>query len=148
MTNPLNFGLPAAESLKKYRIWDSYFTPSHSHPGSDGSQRLIADIERTLATIEKARIEKLCYFAHVGTGTTADAELERTLRARPEIVQKSRVHRTFCAPRCAPLQVCRANAWIWDAGTWISRSAVPKLPTPLHSASLLARFDGAQTDSS
>jgi predicted TIM-barrel fold metal-dependent hydrolase len=88
MTNPLNFGLPAAESLKKYRIWDSYFTPSHSHPGSDGSQRLIADIERTLATIEKARIEKLCYFAHVGTGTTADAELERTLRARPEIVQK------------------------------------------------------------
>jgi hypothetical protein len=82
------FGLPKPETLKRYRIWDSYFTPSHSHPGSDGSSRLIADIERTLPTIEKGHFEKLCYFPHVGIGTTNDAELEKTLRSRPEIILK------------------------------------------------------------
>lgn len=84
----LTFGLPPAATLEGYRIWDSYFTPSHSHPGTDGNSRLIADIERTLPTIEKSKFEKLCYFAHVGTGTTADAELERTLRTRPEVIEK------------------------------------------------------------
>ncbi len=82
------FGLPPAETLKKYRIWDSYFTPSHSHPGRDGSSRLIADIERSLPTIEKGQFEKLCYFAHVGVGTTSDAELERTLRSDPKTILK------------------------------------------------------------
>ena len=42
------FGLPHARRLQEYRIWDSYFTPSHSHPGRDGSSRLVADIERSL----------------------------------------------------------------------------------------------------
>ncbi len=82
------FGLPSQATLKGYRIWDSYFTPSHSHPGPDGSSRLMADIERTLPTIEKGQIQKLCYFAHVGIGTTTDAELEKTLRGDPSIVLK------------------------------------------------------------
>ncbi len=80
-------GLPSPQRLKEYRIWDSYFTPSHSHPGRDGS-RLIADIERSLPAIQKGKFEKLCYFAHVGIGTTTDAELEKTLRSNPEIVLK------------------------------------------------------------
>jgi hypothetical protein len=83
------FGLPAAETLKSYRIWDAYFTPSHAHPGRDGSSQLIADIERSLPTIEKAQFEKLCYFPHVGIGTTTDAELEAKLRAHPEVVLRA-----------------------------------------------------------
>src|SRR5690606_34917401 len=71
-----------------YRIWDSYFTPAHSHPGRDGSSGQIADIERSLPAIEKGRIEKLCYFTHVGLGTTGDADLEKLLRSRPEVVLK------------------------------------------------------------
>ena len=86
------YGLPARETLTKYRIWDSYFTPSFSHPGRDGSSRLIAAIERSLGVIEKARFEKLCYFAHVGIGTTTDAALEKTLRSHPAIVLKA-LHR-------------------------------------------------------
>jgi len=77
------FGLP----LNDYRIWDSYFTPSHSHPGRDGA-RLIADIERAIPAIRKGKFEKLCYFAHVGIGTTTDVELERTLRTNPELVER------------------------------------------------------------
>lgn len=84
----IQLGLPSAQRLKEYRIWDSYFTPSHSHPGRDGSSRLIADIQRSLPAIEKGRIEKLCYFAHVGIGTTTDAELEKLLRTNPEVVSK------------------------------------------------------------
>lgn len=37
-------GLPSTDQLKDYRIWDAYFTPAHSHPGSDGSSSLMADI--------------------------------------------------------------------------------------------------------
>jgi predicted TIM-barrel fold metal-dependent hydrolase len=82
------FGFPPAETLKGYRIWDSYFTPSHSHPGGDGSSRLIADIERSWPAIEKGHFEKLCYFAHVGIGTTSDPQLERLLRSNPDLVLK------------------------------------------------------------
>jgi predicted TIM-barrel fold metal-dependent hydrolase len=82
------FGLPPARRLTEYRIWDSYFTPSHSHPGRDGSSRLIADIERSLPAIQKGQFEKLCYFAHVGTGTTTDADLEKRLRSNPESIVK------------------------------------------------------------
>lgn len=89
MLNPaaLQVGLPSPEQLKSYRIWDSYFTPSHSHPGRDGG-RLIADIERSMSAIQKGQFEKLCYFAHVGIGTTSDVELEKTLRSNPELVVK------------------------------------------------------------
>ncbi len=83
----VSFGLPPVETLKRYQIWDAYFTPSHSDPGRDGG-RLIADIERSMPAIEKGQIQKLCYFAHVGIGTTGDNELETSLRSSPEIVLK------------------------------------------------------------
>jgi hypothetical protein len=54
-TDPLRPGLPSAESLASYRIWDSYFTPAHSHPGADGSSALLADIERSLPAIRLAQ---------------------------------------------------------------------------------------------
>jgi predicted TIM-barrel fold metal-dependent hydrolase len=81
-------GLPSPQQLKEYRIWDSYFTPSHSHPGPDGSSRLIADIERSLPAVKKGEIEKLCYFPHVGTGTTTDANFEAQARSRPDVILK------------------------------------------------------------
>ncbi|MBL4882919.1 MAG: amidohydrolase family protein [Planctomycetaceae bacterium] len=83
-----HMGLPTPKKLEEYRIWDSYFTPSHSHPGRDGSSKLIADIERTQPVIKKAKFEKLCYFAHVGIGTTNDAELEKKLRSNPDTILK------------------------------------------------------------
>ena len=81
----IQLGLPSPQQLKAFRIWDSYFTPSHSHPGRNGSSRLIADIERSLPAIRKGQFEKLCYFPHVGIGTTSDPEFEKMARARPEI---------------------------------------------------------------
>ncbi len=81
-------GLPQAQTLRDYHIWDSYFTPSYSHPGRDGSSRLIADIERSLPAIRKGQIEKACYFPHVGIGTTADADFEKLVRANPDTVLK------------------------------------------------------------
>jgi len=87
MTPPLEqLGLPARDTLRGYRIWDSYFTPSHSHPGNDGSSRLLADVERSLPAISKGQIEKLCYFPHVGTGTSTDADVEELLRTNPDTV--------------------------------------------------------------
>ncbi|MCA9133584.1 MAG: amidohydrolase family protein, partial [Planctomycetales bacterium] len=80
------FGLPASQTLEEYRIWDSYFTPAHSHPGRDGSSALFADIERSQRAIEMGRLEKLCFFAHVGLGTTRDAGLEELLRKQPAVV--------------------------------------------------------------
>ncbi|MFH1300583.1 MAG: amidohydrolase family protein [Planctomycetota bacterium] len=81
-------GLPPSQQLEKYRIWDSYFTPAHSHPGRDGSSSLIAEIERALPAIKTGKFEKLCYFPHVGIGTTSDPELEQMLKTHPEIVKK------------------------------------------------------------
>lgn len=78
-------GLPSEQQLRGYRIWDSYFTPSHSHPGRDCS-RLINDVERSLSAFRKARFEKACLFPHVGIGTTSDSELEEQLKKRPELV--------------------------------------------------------------
>lgn len=80
-------GLPASEVLEDYCIWDSYFTPAHSHPGRDGSSALIAEIERAMPAIKTGKFEKLCYFPHVGIGTTTDRELEQTLQAHPELVE-------------------------------------------------------------
>jgi predicted TIM-barrel fold metal-dependent hydrolase len=84
----MHLGLPTPEKLSGYRIWDSYFTPSHAHPGRDGSSGLIADIERSLPAIQKGRIEKLCYFSHVGIGTTSDTAFEKLVRSRPEAIMK------------------------------------------------------------
>ena len=80
------YGLPSRETLKNYRIWDSYFTPSHAYPGADGNSRLIADIERSMHAFELGQFEKACYFAHVGIGTTKDVELEKLLCGQPGLV--------------------------------------------------------------
>ncbi|WP_417376838.1 amidohydrolase family protein [Gimesia maris] len=85
---PQTTGLPASEVLEDYRIWDSYFTPAHSHPGRDGSSSLIAEIERAMPAIKAGKFEKLCYFPHVGIGTTTDRELEQKLKTHPELVEK------------------------------------------------------------
>jgi len=84
----LRIGLPLRETLTGYRIWDSYFTPSHSHPGADGFSRLEADIERSLPAVRAGGFQKLCYFPHVGTGTTSDAEFEKLARSRPDLMLK------------------------------------------------------------
>ncbi|WP_417387364.1 amidohydrolase family protein [Gimesia sp.] len=81
-------GLPANEVLEGYRIWDSYFTPAHSHPGRDGSSALIAEIERAMPAIKAGKFEKLCYFPHVGIGTTTDRDLEQRLQTHPELVEQ------------------------------------------------------------
>jgi predicted TIM-barrel fold metal-dependent hydrolase len=83
-----NLGLPSTKELKQYRIWDSYFTPSFAHPGPNGYGQLIADVERSLPAIEKGQFEKLCYFAHVGLGTTNDPTFESLVKAQPDLVLK------------------------------------------------------------
>ena len=77
-------GLPSDEELRKLRIWDSYFTPSFSHPGKNGRDRVFSDIQRSLPAIELAHIERLCIFPHVGLGTTSDEALEHHLQTQPE----------------------------------------------------------------
>lgn len=84
----LRIGLPPRKTLMGYCIWDSYFTPSHSHPGPDGFSRLEADIERSLPAVRAGEFQKLCYFPHVGTGTTSDAEFEKLARTRPDLTLK------------------------------------------------------------
>ncbi len=85
----VQLGLPSPGQLKEYRIWDSYFTPSHSHPGPDGSSRLIAEIERALPAVRTGGFEKLCYFPHVGVGTTVDADYEKLARSQPDVNLKA-----------------------------------------------------------
>ena len=85
-TVDLQLGLPTSRELKSCRIWDSYFTPSHSHPGPNGGDRLITDIERSLPAIQKGCFERLCYFPHVGIGTTSDPTFEKFVRGNPECI--------------------------------------------------------------
>lgn len=79
---PERFGLPTLDRWQRYAIWDSYLTPSMSDP--DGT-RLMADIRRTLPTLDKGAIQRFCLFLHVGLGT-ADAATERSIRANPELI--------------------------------------------------------------
>lgn len=81
---PEHFGLPDRNQLEELRIWDSYLTPTFSD--RDGT-RLLADIERTLPTLEKGAIKKFCLFLHVGLGT-ADAATEARIREHPEDILK------------------------------------------------------------
>lgn len=81
-------GLPSSQELKEYRIWDSYFTPSYSHPGRDGSSGIFADVERSLPVMRKAQFEKACYFPHVGVGTTTDAAYEKLAQSNPDVILK------------------------------------------------------------
>lgn len=84
----LTWGLPPAKLLQSYRIWDSYFTPAHGHPGKDGVSATLADMTRAERAIALGRFEKLCLFSHVGIGTTGDAAVEERLRKDPELVLK------------------------------------------------------------
>jgi hypothetical protein len=84
----VRWGLPSVQQLRDYRIWDAYFTPAHSHPGRDGYSRLMADVERALSAIRKGEFERLCYFPHVGLGTTGDEALEDLLRKNTELPMK------------------------------------------------------------
>lgn len=86
MTPPIRCGLPSEAQLRNWRIWDSYFTPAFGHPGRDGSRRLLADIERSLPAADKGAFEKLCFFPHVGVGTTTDDDYERLVRSDPGVV--------------------------------------------------------------
>ncbi len=86
MTNPTLPGLPSAERLRNYRIWDSYFTPAYSNPGNDGSSATILDIERSLPAVHSGQFEKLVYFPHVGIGTTKNNEFEKLARSTPDAV--------------------------------------------------------------
>lgn len=79
---PQSFGLPATEQLEKYEIWDSYFTPSTSGPDGNG---FVKDVQRTMPTLEKGAIQRLCVFLHVGLGT-ADPATEARIRAYPDAV--------------------------------------------------------------
>lgn len=90
MTVPdhFHFGLPDVQTLEQFSIWDCYFTPSFSHPGTDGFSGLETDIDRSLSAMRKGRIQKACYFAHVGIGTTNDPDLEHLLSRQPEVVLK------------------------------------------------------------
>lgn len=82
----LTWGLPPAEQLRGYRIWDSYFTPAHGHPGKDGFSATLADMHRSERPIALGHFEKLCLFSHVGLGTTGDNDVEDLLRAKPGLV--------------------------------------------------------------
>lgn len=117
----MQLGLPAKEILTGYRIWDSYFTPSHSQPGRDGVSGTLADIERSLPAIEKGQFEKLCYFPHVGIGTTSDADLEKLLLSRPDLVLKplERWPKVLLGmiqlnPNDVPRSLDAINRWIKD----------------------------------
>ena len=74
MSLPEHFGLPPADKLKQYEIWDAYFTPSE--------RRLLEEIDETMPTLEKGCIQRLCIFLHVGLGT-ADAATEQRIRENP-----------------------------------------------------------------
>ena len=87
--NEFRGGLPQADVLRQFEIWDSYFTPSYSHPGPDGSRRLIADIQKSLPAIQKGEFQKLCYFPHVGVGTTTDTTFESFVQQNPRSVMKA-----------------------------------------------------------
>lgn len=69
------FGLPPRERLEAYEIWDSYFTPTGR------GQQLLANIEKTLPTVEKGGFEKLCIFAD-----PADPEILAPLERWPDLI--------------------------------------------------------------
>ncbi|MEO2009123.1 MAG: hypothetical protein ABGX22_10650, partial [Pirellulaceae bacterium] len=81
MTARRPFGLPTADELSQYNIWDSYFLPLQ---GPD-DRRFANDIARSIPTIEKAAIKRLCVFLHVGLGT-ADRATEARLRGDPAAI--------------------------------------------------------------
>lgn len=88
-----HWGLPSREQLAGYRIWDSYFTPAIGHPGKDGYSGILNDMGRShRAAFDLGRFEKLCWFPHVGIGTTNDPAFETLVRAKPGTVTKPMAH--------------------------------------------------------
>lgn len=75
------FGLPPAEELSEYNIWDCYFLPSQ---GAD-PRRFANEMKRAMPAIEIAAIKRLCVFLHVGLGT-ADRATETRLHDNPNAV--------------------------------------------------------------
>jgi len=80
--HPERFGLPPQTDLDRYRIWDSYLTPTMVDP--DGT-RLLRDISETLPRLMTASIRRFCVFLHVGLGT-AEPATEQWVREHPETV--------------------------------------------------------------
>lgn len=79
---PEYFGLPPADRLEEYAIWDSYFVPVDRGPDET---RLLQEIEKTMPTLEKGAIRRLCIFLHVGLGT-ADPVTEKRVREHPDSI--------------------------------------------------------------
>ena len=51
-------------------------------------QKHLTRKSRKVNESKKGKFEKLCYFAHVGIGTTSDNELEKKLRSNPKLILK------------------------------------------------------------
>ncbi|MBC8357134.1 MAG: amidohydrolase family protein [Planctomycetes bacterium] len=127
------FGLPAPDKLRKYKIWDSYFLPAHSAD----PQRFATDMKRSHSAIEKAAIERLCVFLHVGLGT-ADAATEANLRENPEVIVaplKQWPEMLLGMMRLNPMDVRRSldalNRWMRDGpmvGVYFASSKQASLP--------------------
>lgn len=152
------FGLPPRDKLKSYEIWDSYFTPP-------GGPRLIPEIERTMPTIEKGAIQKLCIFAEGGADLAAlkrwPEQLLAMIRLDPTDIQGSLDalnrwvrdgpmlgvyflgglpcnHRNYdpIVTRIAELKgVIMQHTWFITGG-----KARPEMSTPSELAELAARF--------
>ncbi|MFT5470654.1 MAG: putative TIM-barrel fold metal-dependent hydrolase [Verrucomicrobiales bacterium] len=69
------FGLPPRKRLEGYEIWDSYFTPTGR------GQQLLANIERTMPTLEKGAFKRVCLFAD-----PADPEILAPLERWPDLM--------------------------------------------------------------
>ncbi len=79
-------GFLSEGELRDLDIWDSYFTAAHSNPGPQGDI-LLAEIEAALAKLAPFHFRRLCYFAHVGLGTTS-ASIDAWLKANPKAVEE------------------------------------------------------------
>jgi hypothetical protein len=143
-------GLPSADALRQYRIWDSYFTPSYANPGNDGSSAILADMQRSETAIRLAGIEKLCLFAHVGIGTTANAEFESLAKSQPEVVLRPfevwpdrLLGMIQLNPQDVPASLAALDRWIKDGpmfGVYFPGSGPAALPcTHRNCAQLIER---------
>jgi len=144
---PQPFGLPPAEELQKYRIWDSYFLPLQSSNG----QRFESDVNRSQSAIQKSAIERLCVFLHVGLGT-ADPATEEKICGNPDaVLAPLRQWGDMLIPmmRLNPTDVSGSldalNRWMRDgpmAGVYFASSNQASLPCNHHNFDpLVQRID-------
>lgn len=133
MTARRPFGLPTADELSQYNIWDSYFLPLQ---GPD-DRRFANDMARSIPTIDKAAIKRLCVFLHVGLGT-ADRATEARLRGDPAAILaplKKWPDRLLGMMRLNPMDVRGSldalNRWMRDGpmvGVYFASSKQASLP--------------------